>query len=281
MLTNQVFLRQLSTLHSSPKFSDTVIISRGGARLPGHSLVMAAASSMMKRVFEEVQDKLSDTQFTILMPDHTQLEAAACLKSVYGIEETVTANNPFSVDFNIGDINSTEPRERDNVPSKPDLDFIQEGQKEATINAFIGHSILEEEPQAMRNPGKRKRGRPRKTRHGYLNDDFIDDIEDEWNEAPHFEVGEKPKKKRGRPKRIKEEDELEELEHYDHLEEMEETILEPIVKVKEEELERSFNEFNEFFSIASSLADTTLENQVSFNQDDMGLFQCEASGIYH
>ena len=60
----------------------------------------------------------------------------------------------------------------------------------------------------------------RRTRHGYLNDDFIDDeLEDqedqEWemtfngdDETP------KHKKRRGRPKKIKEE-EIEELQHYD------------------------------------------------------------------
>ena len=31
-------------------------------------------------------------------------------------------------------------------------------------------------------------------------------------------------------------------------EEMEETILEPIVKVKEEEIERKYHEYNEFFA---------------------------------
>ena len=60
----------------------------------------------------------------------------------------------------------------------------------------------------------------RKTRHGYLNDDFIDDeLEDhedqEW-EMSFNEEDEVPKnkKRRGRPKKIKEE-EIEELQHYD------------------------------------------------------------------
>ena len=60
----------------------------------------------------------------------------------------------------------------------------------------------------------------RRTRHGYLNDDFIDDeLEDqddqEW-EMSFTEDDEAPKhkKRRGRPKKIKEE-EIEELQHYD------------------------------------------------------------------
>ena len=60
----------------------------------------------------------------------------------------------------------------------------------------------------------------RRTRHGYLNDDFIDDELDdqddqEW-EMSFTEDDEPPKekKRRGRPKKIKEE-EIEELQHYD------------------------------------------------------------------
>ena len=273
----QVFLRQVSTLHASPLFSDTVIMTRGGAQLPSHSLVLAAASSMMKHVFEEVQDKLIDSQFTVLMPDHSLEEVAESLQSVYGIT-AVSLSNPLAIDFNIGDINSNASKASEKVTSRPHLEYHQERPEEASLNSYVGHSILDEEPLETRNPAKRKRGRPKKTKHGYLNDDFIDDHEDaEWNGAQHFiDKEEKPKKKRGRPKKIKDEDELEkleELEHYDELEEMEETILEPVVKVKEEEIERSFHEFNEFFSAAPAV-----ETKISFNQDDTGLFQCEASG---
>ena len=272
-----MFLRQLSTFHASPNFSDSVIVTQGGSELPCHSLVLAAASSMMKHVFEEVQDKLMDSQFTILMPDHTLEEAAECLKSVYGTE-AVSVSNPLAIDFNVRDINSNRSKATEKVTLRPELDYHQEKPEEASLNSYIGHSILDEETIETRNPAKRKRGRPKKTKHGYLNDDFIDDNEDaEWNGAQHLiDKEDKPKKKRGRPKKIKEEDDLEkleELEHYDELEEIEETILEPVVKVKEEEIERSFHEFNEFFSVAPAV-----ETQISFNQDDKGLFQCEASG---
>ena len=272
-----MFLRQLSSLHASPHLSDTVIVTQGRSELPCHSLVLAAASSMMKHVFEEVQDKLMESKFTILMPDHTLEEAAECLKSVYGTQAVPVAN-PLAIDFNIKDINSNRSKATDTVTLRPEPDYHQEKPEETYLNSYVGHSILDEEPLETRNPAKRKRGRPKKTKHGYLNDDFIDDNEDaEWNGAQHLiDKEEKPKKKRGRPKKIKEEDELEkleELEHYDELEELEETILEPVVKVKEEEIERSFHELNEFFSVAS-----TVETQISFNQDDSGLFQCEATG---
>ena len=227
-----------------------------------------------------------DTQFTILMPDHTLEEAADCLKSIYHGTEAVTLSNPLAIDFNIGDINSNNgPKTAvsEKVTSNPQLVYQQERPEVTSLNSYVGHSILDEEPPEPRNTLKRKRGRPKKTKHGYLNDDFIDDNEDgEWNVAQHLleEKEEKPKKKRGRPKKVKEEDDLEkleELEHYDELEEMEETVLEPVVKVKEEEIERSFHEFNEFFSAAP--AANTVETQISFNQDDTGLFQCEASGM--
>lgn len=60
----------------------------------------------------------------------------------------------------------------------------------------------------------------RKTRHGYLNDDFIDDEEDEnydeeWDMSYNDDDDTpKQKKRKGRPKKIKEE-EIEELQHYD------------------------------------------------------------------
>lgn len=280
----QVFLRHLPSLHTSPHLADTVIVTRSGAQLPCHSLVLAAASSMMKHVFEEVQDKLMDTQFTILMPDHTIEEAADCLKSIYGTE-AVTLSNPLAIDFNIGDINSNGPKAAasEKVTSNHQLVHQEERPEVTSLNSYVGHSILDEEPPEPRNTLKRKRGRPKKTKHGYLNDDFIDDNEDgDWNVGQHLfeDKEEKPKKKRGRPKKVKEEDDLEkleELEHYDELEEMEETILEPVVKVKEEEIERSFHEFNEFFS--ATPAANTVETQISFNQDDTGLFQCEAPGM--
>ena len=115
----------------------------------------------------------------------------------------------------------------------------------------------------------------RRTRHGYLNDDFIDD-EGEYNDDQEWEMDftddetPKQKKRRGRPKKIKEE-ELEELQHYDdegdespplfvtfiyflHItEELEDTILEPIVKVKEEEIERKYHEYNEFFAAGEEI----------------------------
>ena len=73
---------------------------------------------------------------------------------------------------------------------------------------------------------------------------------------------------------------------------MEETILEPIVKVKEEEIERKYHEYNEFFAAGErgeggrqsvnlsviSASHHLVESQTSFNQDDTGLFHCEAPG---
>ena len=60
----------------------------------------------------------------------------------------------------------------------------------------------------------------RKTRHGYLNDDFIDDEDEAYNDQDwdmsfnEDDDAPKQKKRRGRPKKIKEE-EIEELQHYD------------------------------------------------------------------
>merc|ERR1719410_3359580 len=143
--------------------------------------------------------------------------------------------------------------------------------------------VPSENYEEVKPAGKRKRGRPRKTKHGYLNDDFIDDGDNddiEWMAsaacAEESGTSAKQKKRRGRPKKIKEE-EMEELQHYDDEEEMEETVLEPVVKVKEEEVERSYHEFNEFFA-ATAAANLGIEDKISFNQDDSGQFHCEAPG---
>ena len=55
-----------------------------------------------------------------------------------------------------------------------------------------------------------------------------------------------------------------------------ESILEPVVKIKEEAMERSFNELNEFFSQQEEAKAVDEDNQISFNQDNSGLFHCEA-----
>ena len=218
-----------------------------------------------------------------MMPGWTQEEVSSFLRPVYGLEEEglVTATNPFFVDFNVTDRNSNISRPKISDPN-PKVEL--EERSEETLETFPSHMVPSENYEEVVKPvGKRKRGRPRKTKHGYLNDDFIDDGDNddiEWMAsaacAEESGASAKQKKRRGRPKKIKEE-EIEELQHYDDEEEMEETVLEPVVKVKEEEVERSFHEFNEFFA-ATAAANLGVEDKISFNQDDSGQFHCEAPG---
>ena len=216
-----------------------------------------------------------------MMPGWTQEEVSSFLRPIYGLEEgPVTSTNPFSVDFNVTDRNSNISRPKISDPN-PKVELVE--RSEETLETFPSHMVTPETYEEVKPVGKRKRGRPRKTKHGYLNDDFIDDGDNddiEWMAsaacAEESGTSAKQKKRRGRPKKIKEE-EIEELQHYDDEEEMEETVLEPVVKVKEEEVERSFHEFNEFFA-ATAAANPGVEDKISFNQDDSGQFHCEAPG---
>jgi len=50
-------------------------------------------------------------------------------------------------------------------------------------------------------------------------------------------------------------------------------VVEPLQKLKEDTCERKFNELNEFYN-----QQTELQSIVCFNQDDQGVFHCEAAG---
>ena len=278
-----IFCKHLGDYYQDRQLSDTVIVSRDGTHVRCHSLILAAASSMMKIVFDQTQDKIMEQEFVLLMPDFSHQEINQFLKPIYGFEDGDFLSNPFSMDFNLADRDVSSIKNKvDQVETTKLYEEYKDENKvdNVDLSAYQGHSILENFETDNPVIVKRKRGRPRKTKHGYLNDDFIDDedMEDRDWTVPEIdnsdESGSKQKKKRGRPKKIKEE-EIEELQHYDDEEEMEETVLEPIVKVKEEEIERSFHEFNEFFN--STAGNVSGESQeISFNQDDVGEFHCEA-----
>ena len=273
----------MEDLYSSRQLADCVMIGQAGHVTRCHSLVIGAASSMLKIALHDASEKTNDTDFVLLMPDFTQHELEDFLKPAYGLNSLASsAVNPLSLDFNIKD-RSSHPKEfclEASTKHKEESDSKDDNLRDEDYNLerFSGHSILG--PDEVKPITKRKRGRPRKTRHGYLNDDFIDDEDTEWiattaiNAQVEKQEPTKSKKKRGRPKKIKEED-IEELQQYDDEEELEEIVLEPVVKIKEEEIERSFNEFNEFFTSSSNVI---LDSIISFNQDDNGMFHCEASG---
>ena len=139
-------------------------------------------------------------------------------------------------------------------------------------NFFKADHMLGNEDSDGESSRPKSKKRPKtkgKSKYGYKYDGFIDDSEemdsdDDWeNEAP------KPKKKstKSRPKKIKEEEDKE-TNVDDDL-----GTIDQIVKIKEDAIEKAFNEFSEFYSPQTEV----IEPLVSFSQDDDGVFHCEAS----
>jgi len=271
-----IFFNNLKHFYTNCEFTDTVIICKGGSRKI-HSFILGAASSLMKNIFSDINTKILDSEMVILMPDVLIGELDLILKPIYGFNDFQTddhslmqekytqdlRSNLFGVDFNQKNmIIKSEEKEkerpkhnRDDPEVLDDLEFDE----------------LEDVDIKPRNKSKSKRSKSKKSKYGYMYDDFIDDDDEIDSDDDDWEQPEpKQKKKRGRPKKIKEEDIEEDYDDDD----FEETFLEPIVKVKEEAIERTFDEFNEFFAAAALM----IETKISFNQDDLGVFHCEAQG---
>ena len=106
------------------------------------------------------------------------------------------------------------------------------------------------------------------------------DSDDDWQENSEPKA---KKKTKGRPKKIKEEDEEKTNQPEPNL-----NSIDPLMKAREDAIERTFHELNEFYNPQSDLA----ESQMTFNQvgvyltcakdilyficqDDDGVFHCE------
>ena len=131
---------------------------------------------------------------------------------------------------------------------------------------------------------KKSKGKNAKSKYGYKYDGFIDDSEeidsdDDWEETSEPKA---KKKTKGRPKKIKEEDEEKTQQPEPNLNSMD-----PLMKAREDAIERTFHELNEFYNLQSDMGAAQMTfNQVricfknkaelSFiSQDDDGVFHCE------
>ena len=106
---------------------------------------------------------------------------------------------------------------------------------------------------------KKSKGKNAKSKYGYKYDGFIDDSEDidsddDWEENSEPKA---KKKTKGRPKKIKEEDEEKTNQPEPNL-----NSIDPLMKAREDAIERTFHELNEFYNLQSDLA----EAQMTFNQ---------------
>ena len=150
-----------------------------------------------------------------------------------------------------------------------------------------GASTEDQEHAGLKPKSKRKKSKAKnaKSKYGYKYDGFIDDSEDidsddDWEE--NSEPKAKKKTKGGRPKKIKEED-----EEKTHQPEPNLNSIDPLMKAREDAIERTFHELNEFYSLQSDPAESQMTfNQVriykpkmhsmySICQDDDGVFHCE------
>ena len=294
-----VFYDNLKQYFANCEFTDTVIVCRGGTRKI-HSFVLAAASSLMKEVFTDISQKILDSELVILMPEFEVAELDKILEPIYGFfeqeqDEDSNAtkyydqiqNNPFALDFNQTSLTRKTSQAEAGLEERRETvwreQLLPPHPDQSLFTDYTEDSLPTDaacDVKSKHGEVKRKRHKPKKNKLGYLNDDFIDDddfnSEDQDWEEPQQK---KNKKRRGRPKKIKEEepeDQYDPEEEFD--DELEETVLEPATRVKEEEQERSFNQFNEFFDSAGEVGKTQKVEMPSFNQDDSGMFHCEAAG---
>ena len=147
----------------------------------------------------------------------------------------------------------------------------------------------ESEQTALKPKSQRKRSKAgKRSKYGYKYDGFIDDS-DEMDSDNDWEETSEPKAKKktkGRAKKIKEEDEDKTQQSEPNM-----NIPDPLLKAREDAMERTFHELNEFYNVQ---ADLTQNAQVTFHQvslresncllfsleifhcqDDDGVFHCE------
>jgi len=242
---NQVFLNQLQSFYDQDAYSDVIVFCENGSRRV-HSLVVGAASSMMKHVFQDVAVRGFDCQLTILMPETTIEELDIQLKPVYGFADAVSSDNlnTFKIDFN----KDAGIKEKNHVQ----LPLLGDSVSDAFDSLAMSSLLFGNNEK----PSPAKRGRPPKeSQYVYDHDDNLDYL-DTFDEE--FEISTK-KRKRGRPpKKIKTEIEDEEF------------VMEPKIVLKEE-----LNPDDEFGDVTPGKLNGL---KVAFEQDANGLFCCQFSG---
>ena len=125
-----------------------------------------------------------------------------------------------------------------------------------------GASAEDQDHAGLKPKSKRKKskGKNAKSKYGYKYDGFIDDSEDNLDSDDDWQENSEPKAKKktkGRPKKIKEEDEEKTNQPEPNL-----NSIDPLMKAREDAIERTFHELNEFYNPQSDLA----ESQMTFNQ---------------
>jgi len=275
-LKKPVFFSELHSYYASSQHTDTVLQCSDGQKRV-HSIVLGAASSLFRFMFDEISEKILDSDYLICLPDLTVQELEELLKPVYGMLKeggTSTVNTQtfgFNLDFNSGEAyqsrlkevkEKTLKEERERKPWLiPEEDIKQELRKgKKGKHGYAYDSFVESSDDESRVKNK--------TKHGYKYDSFVesdsdsDEIEDEEDVDDDL-FDDKPKK-RGRKKGSKN------TRKY-----TKRVKSEPLLSVKEEAIDKTFDEFNEMFLQKTQV---TRNAEIRFAQDHIGFYHCQEDG---
>jgi len=267
-LKKPVFFDELHQFYESSQHTDTIIRCKDGLKR-AHSIVLGAASSLFRFMFAEIAEKILDSEYVIFFPDLTIQELEELLKPVYGFskqpQESVKTNGfGFKLDFNTEGIYEAKMREKE-----------KEKKREEELKLIPEHLIKQEK-------GRRKYDlvddtsddedyRPKKTKHGYKYDSFVESTTDDSDLGDNAGLDEsfddlddlddsKPKK-RGRKKGSK-----------NRRPYTKRIKSEPLLSIKEEAIDKTFDEFNEMFLQKTQV---TRNAEIKFAQDHIGFYHCQ------
>ena len=99
----------------------------------------------MKSMFDDISDKILDSDYGLIMPDYTLNEVDSVLRNIYGLETTNTQLDPFTVDFNEKD--RAAPKEK--VIRKPKIEQEEkqsENYEDYEVANFVEPAIFDVKP---------------------------------------------------------------------------------------------------------------------------------------
>ncbi|XP_023324495.1 zinc finger protein 665 isoform X3 [Eurytemora carolleeae] len=279
-LKKPIFFSELHEFYASAEHTDTIIRCKDGDRR-AHSIVLGAASSLFRFMFAEISEKILDSEYIISFPDITVQECEELLKPVYGFsqepgQETVKTDAfGFNLDFNEGGMYEARMRkereEREEREREERGWMIPENQIKQERRGKRGRydSLIEDDSDEDFKPRN-------KTKHGYAYDSFVEESSSDSEGRVDYDsdddidddlFDERPKGKRGRKKGSK--------NTRKYTKRIKENGGEPMLCVKEEAIDKTFDEFNEMFLQKTQV---TRNAEIKFAQDHIGFYHCQEEG---
>jgi len=270
-LKKPVFFEELHELYRTDLHTDTILRCRDGEKR-AHSIVLGAASSLFRFMFAEIATKILDSEYIVSLPDLTLQELEGLLKPMYGfgseVEDAIVKTDCMGVkvDFNEGGIYEAKLREaqRENLRNgREEYGLIPENQikqekKSRDKMSYDGLNASSDDEDY----------RPKtKTKHGYKYDSFVEDTSSSDSESDYDDdelVDDAKPRKRARKKATKS------TRKY-----TKRIKSEPLICVKEEAIDKTFDEFNEMFLQKTQV---TRNAEIKFAQDHIGFYHCQEEG---